>query len=227
MTAMKKPAVGRPALDRDLAHLPAELRWREWMGRVEVVIFAAGEPVPRQILTGLVGDGCNLDLLIDDIRAELQPRPFDIVPVAGGAWQYRTRPAFADVIAAAAIVRRAAELPELDGLALITVAYHQPVTRAEVGRILGKDIHREVFARLRALDLIGPGPRSPSPGAPYTFVTTERFLTVYGLETPHDLPDIERLRDAGLLSNEDVLADLLPPDDDPDHACVDDDDDDN
>jgi chromosome segregation and condensation protein ScpB len=211
MTAMKKSAAARPAFDRDLADLPAELRWREWMGRVEVVLFAAGEPVPRQILAGLVGGDCNLDLLIDDIRAELRPRPFDIVPVAGGAWQFRTRPGFADAIAAVSVVRQTPELSELEGLALITVAYHQPVTRAEIGQILGKDIHRDIFARLRTAGLIGPGPRSPVPGAPYTFVTTERFLTVYGLETLHDLPDIERLRDAGLLSNENVLADILPP----------------
>lgn len=61
--------------DAELAHLPAELRWREWMGRVEAVIFAAPEPVPREVLARVVGRDCSLDLLIDDIRAELRGRP--------------------------------------------------------------------------------------------------------------------------------------------------------
>ena len=67
-------------LDRDLADLPPAARWREWMGRVEAVIFAAPNPVPRAVLAGLVGRDCNLDLLILDIRNELRARPYDLGP---------------------------------------------------------------------------------------------------------------------------------------------------
>jgi chromosome segregation and condensation protein ScpB len=70
---------------------------REWMGRVEAVIFASKEPVLREVLARVVGPGCNLDLVIEDIRAELRGRPYDLVAVAGG-WHLRTRKQFADAI---------------------------------------------------------------------------------------------------------------------------------
>jgi segregation and condensation protein B len=59
-------------LDRELEDLPAPARWREWMGRVEVVIFASAEPVLRENLARVVGKSCNLELLIDDIRDKLR-----------------------------------------------------------------------------------------------------------------------------------------------------------
>ena len=83
--------------DAGLAHLPPELRWREWMGRVEAVIFASPEPVGREVLAGIVGRACSIDLLIDDISEELRDRPCELVSVAGG-WQHRSRDSFADAI---------------------------------------------------------------------------------------------------------------------------------
>ena len=81
-------------LDRELEALPAELRWREWMLRVEAVIFAASEPVSREVLARVVGQSFSIELLIDDLREELRDRPYDIVAVAGG-WQHRSRSAYA------------------------------------------------------------------------------------------------------------------------------------
>src|SRR6516165_2032168 len=83
--------------DTDLVELPDELRWRQWMGRVEAVIFASATPVSREVLARVVGQDCNLDLIIDDIRAELAGRPYDLIAVAGG-WQHRTRKGFSDAI---------------------------------------------------------------------------------------------------------------------------------
>src|ERR1700722_16030078 len=91
------------ALDLELADFPPELRWREWMGRVEAVIFASAEPVTREVLTRLVGKACKLDLLIDDIREELRGRPYELVAVAGG-WISRPRLALAAATRAAGIV---------------------------------------------------------------------------------------------------------------------------
>jgi chromosome segregation and condensation protein ScpB len=81
------------------------------------------------------------------------------------------------------------------------VAYFQPLTRADLGDIFGREVSRDVIAALRADGLISAGPRSPRPGAPYTYVTTRRFLEMYGFESLHDLPDMEALEDAGLLGN--------------------------
>ncbi len=204
---------GRPddrLFDRELDHLPPEARWREWMARVEAVIFAASEPVTRETLSRVVGRDCSIDLLIDDIREELRGRPYDLVAVAGG-FRHLTRPAYADAIrTAVGTSGRAADLSQSEILVLMCIAYFQPITRAELSSFFGKEISRDLIGRLRGAALIGSGPRSPTPGAPYTYVTTKDFLLEFGLATLRDLPDFEALEDAGLLSKEKLLAGDIP-----------------
>ena len=146
--------------DTDLAELPEGARWREWMGRVEAAIFASRDPVPRDALARLVGPRCNLDDLIADIVDELRARPYELVFVAGGC-QFRTRPRFADAIRAASSGDlRDAGAPELtptELLAVTAIAYLQPATRAELSRLAGKEISRDVIGRLKRLDLIDGG----------------------------------------------------------------------
>jgi segregation and condensation protein B len=191
----------RPKIDFDraLSDLPAPLRWREYMMRVEAVIFAASRPVSRETLSALIGSDCNLDLLIADIRDELKSRPYELVDVAGG-FQHRTRHAYAEVIrASGTVASMAVDLTALEKLVLTAVAYFQPVTRSGLGDILGRNISRDVIAALRGAELIATGPRSPQPGAPHTYVTTPAFLALWGLASLRDLPDLDRLEEAGLL----------------------------
>ena len=191
-----------PLFDPDLAEIPEGARWREWMGRVEAAIFASREPVAREALARLVGPRCNLDDLIADIVDELRARPYELVFVAGG-WQFRTRSRFAGAIRAASSGDlRDAGAPELtptEILAVTAIAYLQPATRAELSRLAGKEISRDVIGSLKRLDLIDGALRAPEPGAPFAYVTTKKFLEVFGLATLRDLPDIERLEDEGLL----------------------------
>jgi chromosome segregation and condensation protein ScpB len=190
-----------PLFDPDLAEIPEGARWREWMGRVEAAIFASREPLAREALARLVGPRCNLDDLIADIVNELRPRPYELVQVAGG-WQMRTKPRHAGAIRALGNGARDAGPPELTPTELLTVtaiAYLQPATRAELSRLIGKEVSRDIIGRLKSLDLIAAGPRAPEPGAPYAYVTTRKFLEVFGLASLRDLPDIESLEDAGLL----------------------------
>lgn len=191
--------------DRELQALPPELRWREWMLRVEAVIFASSEPVTREILARVVGKDCSIDLLIDDVREELGSRPYELVSVAGG-WQHRSRSAYADAIRASQAPTRggAAALSEFEAMVLMSIAYFQPVTRSELGKIFGKEVSRDTIAALRGAGFLASGPRSPTPGAPYTYVTTKHFLSAFGLQTLRDLPDMEALEDAGLLSRKSV-----------------------
>lgn len=206
-TARKRQAQTDDALfDRELDHLPPEARWREWMMRVEATIFAASEPVGRETLARVVGKNCSIDLIIDDIREELRARPYDLVAVAGG-WKHLTRPAYADAIRAAVGSRqKAVDLTQSEMLVLMCVAYFQPITRAELSSFFGKEISRDLIGNLRGAGLIASGPRSPTPGAPYTYVTTKAFLLEFGFDTLRDLPDFEALEDAGLLSKDKLLA---------------------
>lgn len=197
-------------LDTELERLLPELRWREWMGRVEAVIFAASAPVSRETLARVVGNSCNLDLIIDDIRAELAGRPYELVSVAGG-WQHRTKKAFGDVIrAATGQGDQGRPLSQPESLVLMCIAYFQPITRGELGQFFGKEVSRDLIGALRSLGFIASGPRSPQPGAPYTYVTTKAFLAHFGFDTLRDLPDIEALEDAGLLSKDKLLAGDIP-----------------
>jgi segregation and condensation protein B len=182
------------------------------MNRVEAVIFAASEPVTREVLARVVGRDCNLDLIVDDIRQELRGRPYDLVRVAGG-YQHRTRPAFADAIRAAsgqAAGKAGRPLSQTEALVLMTIAYFQPITRAELSSFFAREISRDLIGVLRGQDFIASGPRSPTPGAPYTYVTTRTFLSHFGLDTLRDLPDFEALEDAGLLSRDKLLAGEIP-----------------
>lgn len=201
---------GETGFDRELDDLPPDLRWREWMMRAEAVIFASAVPVDRDALARVVGKNCSIDLLIDDLREELRGRPYELVSV-GGAWQHRTRASYARTIQASAAPTRsaAAALSQHEAMVLMAVGYFQPVTRGELSAMFGKDISRDTIAGLRHAQFIAPGPRSPTPGAPYTYVTTPFFLSAFGFDTLRDLPDIEMLEDAGLLNRESVTAEMM------------------
>jgi segregation and condensation protein B len=187
-----------PDLDCDLNDLLPEQRWHVWMRRIEAVLFASAAPVPREDLARVVGQGVSVDLLIEDLAADLEGRSFEVARVADG-WTLRTRAVYAPAIHAAADVGdQDLDLSEFDTAVLAAIAYHQPITRDGLKDIFGKEISRDLIGRLNAQDLIATGPRSPRRGAPYTFVTTDRFLMAFGLESLRDLPDKEQMQDAGM-----------------------------
>jgi len=188
----QKPAdEGGGVFDRELDDLPHELRWREWMGRIEAVLFASASPVGREDLARVVGQGASVEMLINDIQAELVCRPYELVQVAGG-WMFWTRTQFADAIKAAAdLGDQPLAFTEMEMAVLCAVAYHQPIDRVGLADIFGKEVSRDLLARLRSRDLIANGPKSPRPGAPHTFVTTPEFLATFDLQTLRDLPELE------------------------------------
>lgn len=184
------PDEGNVLFDRELEDLPTELRWREWMGRIEAVLFASSSPVPRDDLSKVVGQGASLDLLIDDIREELKTRPYELVQISSG-WMFRTKVQFSDAIKAAAdLGEKSLGFNENEMAVLCAVAYHQPITRDGLKDIFGKDISRDTLARLRYMNMITNGPKAPRPGAPHTFVTTPEFLAMFDLQSLRDLPEL-------------------------------------
>ena len=137
----------RPPLDPDLADLPREARWREWMGRADAVIFASPAPVTREALSRLVGPDCRLDELIADISQGITLEPGDTVSVVGTAEQREWR---------LLIV-----LDQTENLLVTAVAHLQPAARTELSRLFGKEVSRDTIARLKRLDLVGSGSRVP------------------------------------------------------------------
>ena len=191
--AARKQEDALEVLDRELDDLPAELRWREWMNRIEAVIFASSKPVEREALLLVVGKSASIDLLIEDIQADLKAKPYEIVPVSDG-WMFRTRSHYATAIRTAAdIGDQSHNFSEEEMAVLCAVAYHQPIDRAGLADIFGKEINRDLLGRLRYKGLIGNGPKSPRPGAPHTFVTTSEFLATFDLQSLRDLPDMAQL----------------------------------
>jgi len=189
-----------PNLDRELEDLSPALRWREWMRRIEAVLFASAAPVAREDLARVVGQGASVELLIANLAAGLEGRPYEVARVGAG-WLLRTRSAYAPAILAAAEAGgQALDLGEFDIAVLAAIALHQPITRDGLKDIFGRDISRDLIGRLVEQELITPGPRAPQRGAPYTFVTNEGFLAAFGMESLRGLPDGEKLADAGLAS---------------------------
>ncbi|MEL6465745.1 MAG: SMC-Scp complex subunit ScpB [Pseudomonadota bacterium] len=193
----QKPAdEGGGVFDRELDDLPQELRWREWMGRIEAVLFASASPVGRDDLARVVGQGVSVEMLIDDIQAELTGRPYELAQVGHsvsgeGGWMFRTKTQFSDAIKAAAdLGDQSLAFTEMEMGVLCAIAYHQPIDRAGLKDIFGKEVSRDLLARLRYKDLIASGPRSPRPGAPHTFVTTETFLMTFDLQSLRDMPEL-------------------------------------
>lgn len=183
---MKRRSADETALplDAELADLPPDLRWREWMGRVEAAIFASAAPVPREALARLVGASCVLDDLIADIRDELKARPYDLVAIAGG-WQHRTRPRFIAAIrgASRSPERKQVDLSKSELEVLALIACRQPISRERLSELAGRAVSRDTLAWLRQQDLITTGPRLAQAGAPATYVTTQAFLERFGLNT--------------------------------------------
>ena len=187
-----------PEFDRELEDLQGELRWREWMRRIEAVLFASALAVSREDLAKVVGQAASVELLIEDLMADLEGRSFEVAKVAGG-WMCRTRVAYAPAIRAAADVGgQDLDLRQFDIAVLAAIAWHQPITRDGLKDIFGKEISRDLIGRLHARRLIGTGPRSPRRGGPFTYVTTDQFLVAFDLESLQDLPDQEQMADAGL-----------------------------
>ena len=162
MARTRKTAdVGPDGIDRDLDDLPAPARWREWMARVEAVIFASSTPVSREQLARVVGKACPLELIIDDIREELRGRPYELISVAGG-WSFRTKAGFGDAIRAALGGARTSALSKADAVVLMGVGYFQPITRGELSQLLGREVSRDVIAALRGEGLIARRAAQPN-----------------------------------------------------------------
>ena len=168
----------------------------EQLRLLEALLFAAPEPLSEAELALRLGEEVDLAALLGELAATYAERGVNLVALAGG-WTFRTAPDLAPQLTSERLVARKLSRAAIETLAII--AYHQPVTRAEIEAIRGVALARGTLDRLLEAGWVRPSGRRDAPGRPLDWVTTPAFLAHFGLAGLSELPRIEELRAAGLL----------------------------
>jgi segregation and condensation protein B len=180
---------------------------------IEALLFAAAEPLDEETLTARLPEGVDLAAAMRALQAEYSTRGVNLVRVAG-KWSFRTAKDLAWLMSREAIEQKKLSRAATETLAI--VAYHQPVTRAEIEDIRGVSTSKGTLDVLLETGWIRPRGRRKTPGRPITFGTTEAFLSHFGLESIGDLPGLEELRSAGLMEGQMPAGFAVPmPSDEP------------
>jgi segregation and condensation protein B len=173
---------------------------------VEAVLFAAAEPLAPAAIAAHVGEGIDVAGVLARLAADYAGRGVELVE-RGGRWHFQTA---ADL---APLLRRDREEPRRLSRAavetLAIIAYHEPVTRAEIEAVRGVQVSPGTLDVLMEAGWVRPAGRREVPGRPVTWATTPGFLTHFGLAGRRDLPGLDELRAAGLLDPVDVALDQL------------------
>jgi segregation and condensation protein B len=170
---------------------------------LEALLFASADPLDEETLATRIGP--EVGALLDSLRAHYAPRGINLVRTGAG-WAFRTAADLAPILRQEEEVSKKLSRAAIETLAII--AYHQPVTRAEIEAIRGVVTSKGTLDILMEHGWIRPGRRRETPGRPLTWITTDHFLDHFGLESLRDLPSVEDLRAAGLLDSRPVLLGL-------------------
>ena len=165
---------------------------------IEAVLFASAEPVTLKDLEARMPHGCDVAEAMVHVRRRYEGRGAQVIK-SGDAYALRTAADLGYLMQKETVEVRKLSRAAIETLAII--AYHQPVTRAEIEEIRGVSVSRGTVDQLLELEWIRFGRRKMTPGRPVTFVVTEGFLDHFGLENARDLPGLKELRTAGLLEN--------------------------
>lgn len=165
---------------------------------VEAILFASATPVSLRELTQRMPPGCDPAAALAGLAQRYQGRGVSLVRV-GEAWAFRTAADLGFLMNRETVEHKKLSRAAIETLAI--VAYHQPVTRAEIEEIRGVAVSRGTIDQLLELEWIRLGRRRMTPGRPVTFIVTDLFLDHFGLEAARDLPGLKELRAAGLLDN--------------------------
>lgn len=171
----------------------------------EAILFATAEPVTVRELDARMPHGCDAAEALVHLRKRYEGRGVQLVKV-GDAWAMRTAPDLSFLMQKETVETRKLSRAAIETLAII--AYHQPVTRAEIEEIRGVSVSRGTVDQLLEMEWIRFGRRKMTPGRPVTFVVTQSFLDHFGLESARDLPGLKELRAAGLLENRPPPGDM-------------------
>jgi len=191
----------------------------EHLRMTEALLFAAEEPLDEKALATSLPDGADVAGLLNELQTEYEKRGVTLLNVAG-KWQFRTAPDLAFLLRKEKPEQKRLSRAALETLAI--VAYHQPVTRAEIEDIRGVALSKGTIDALMEIGWVKIRGRKRTPGRPVTYGTTEAFLVQFGLESVSHLPGVDELKASGFLealppSGFDVPnpTDVLGPDEDP------------
>lgn len=173
---------------------------------VEAILFASAEPVTVAELAARLPHGADPGAALAALRTRYQGRGVAVMQV-GEAWAIRTAPDLGFLMRKETVEQRKLSRAAIETLAII--AYHQPVTRAEIEEIRGVAVSRGTVDQLLELGWVRFGRRKMTPGRPVTYIVTQGFLDHFGLESARDLPGLKELRSAGLLESR-ALPGLAP-----------------
>ena len=163
---------------------------------VEAVLFATAEPVDAAHLQSFLPEGTDVGRLLADLQTNYANRGVNLVEVAG-KWMFRTADDLGHILRRETVEQRKLSKAALETLAI--VAYHQPVTRAEIEEIRGVAISKGTLDILLEVGWVRMRGRRKTPGRPVTYGTTDAFLSHFGLAEVGDLPGLQELKGAGLL----------------------------
>ncbi|GLS33310.1 segregation and condensation protein B [Mesorhizobium albiziae] len=201
---------------------PAErLFLAEAVRMAEALVFASAEPISEKQLAGRLPDGISIPAVMLELQKIYEKRGVNLVHVGDG-WAFRTAGDLAFLMSRDTVQQKKLSRAALEVLAII--AYHQPVTRAEIEDIRGVETSKGTLDTLLETEWVRMRGRRKTPGRPVTYGTTEKFLDHFQLEEIRDLPGMEELKGAGLLSTRMPSNFSMPvPPSDPD-ALTDDED---
>jgi segregation and condensation protein B len=165
---------------------------------LEALLFATSEPLSERVIGERLGAGADVPALMEALRAMYQGRGIELLQ-ANSRWSFRTAPDVTERLRLEKLVPRKLSRAAIETLAI--VAYHQPVTRAEIEEIRGVAVSSGTVDILLEEGWIKPRGRKEVPGRPVMWGTSNAFLDHFGLESIQDLPGIEELRAAGLLDS--------------------------
>ena len=180
-----------PALPEAAPQAPAQPEVTEEQLRLaDALVFAASEPVPTRALVQALPDGADADAVLAALAARYAGRGVELTQTAGG-WQFRTAPDLAPALTR--VIPQPRRLPRAAMETLAIIAYHQPVTRAEIEEIRGASVSQATLDALLEASLVGPRGRRETPGRPALWGTTANFLAQFQLQSLRDLPRREEL----------------------------------
>lgn len=176
--------------------------------RVEALLFAAAGPLSAADIAERLPEGADVGRAISTLRARYQGRGVELECVAD-RWRFRTAPDLSFLMTDQREEPRRLSKAALETLAII--AYHQPVTRAEIESVRGVSISKGTLDLLLEMGFVRLRGRRRSPGRPVTYATADRFLEHFGMASLHDLPGLADMKAAGLLDLS-IPAGFEPPD---------------